>query len=148
MTIPKIALVLVVGGGLAAALGAQIVAPVQQEAADFTAATLAEVRNAQGQVILSGKFVAVAEDDDDIERKAPLTSTGIDADAVGEAEVEVDRTGNPRRQEVEFAISNVQPGAVFTFVIDGKIFATATADSKGRAEHERDVPLPTSPASR
>jgi hypothetical protein len=147
-TIPKVALALVVGGGLAAALGAQIVAPPQQEAVDFTTAVLAEVRNAQGQVILSGKFVAVAEDDDDIERKAALKSTGIDTDAVGEAEVEVDRAGNPRRQEVEFAISNVQPGAVFTFVIDGKIFATATADARGRAEHERDVPLPVKTTAR
>jgi hypothetical protein len=148
--VPKVALALVVVGGLAAALEAQIAGPAQQEAVDFTAAAVAEVRNAQGQVILSGKFVAVAEEDDDIERKAALKSTGVDTDAVGEAEVEVEveRTGSPRQQEVEFAISNVQPGAVFTFVIDGKIFATVTADGQGRAQHEREVPMPVKPASR
>jgi hypothetical protein len=110
--------------------------------ADFTGASVAEVRNAQGQVLLTGKFAAVEEQDDDVERKATLAATSVDADAAGEAEVEVDRAGNPRRQEVELSITNVQPGGVFTFVIDGKVVATITADDRGRASFERDIPLP------
>jgi hypothetical protein len=39
---------------------------------NFTNAAFAEVRDAQGQVILSGQFQAVEEDDDDVERKATL----------------------------------------------------------------------------
>ena len=120
-------------------LGAQ--AP-PSAAADFTNAVLAEVRNAQGQVVLTGKFVVNEEDDDDIERKAPLAATTVDADATGEAEVEFSGSGNERRQEVEFSAKNLQPGGVYTFVIDGKVVATVTADSRGRAAHERDVPLP------
>jgi hypothetical protein len=115
----------------------------QGEPADFTAAQQAEVRDAQGRVVLRGTFAVNQEDDDDVERKAPLTPTDIDADATGEAEVEISGTGNGRRQEVEFAVNNVQAGGVFTFLIDGKVFGTATADAKGRAAHERDVPLPT-----
>jgi hypothetical protein len=129
-------------GCLAAPLSAQNAAQNPQEAVDFTKAMVAEVRNAQGQVVLTGKFVVIEEEDDDIERKATLTPTSVDADALGEAEVEVDRTGNPRRQEVEFSVANVQPGAVFTLLIDGRVVATVTADSRGRASHERDVPMP------
>jgi hypothetical protein len=127
-------------------VGAMAVAPAaqgsqQQERVDFSTAATAEVRDAQNQVILSGQFVA-AENGDDIERTAKLAPTGIDADASGEAEVEVSGTGNDREQEVEFSVTNVQPGAVLTFLIDGRTFATVTADARGRAEHERDVPLP------
>ena len=134
--------------GIATLLRAQTPPAAPQEAVDFTAAVVAEVRNAQGQVVLTGKFAVVEEDDDDIERKATLAPTGVDPDASGQAEVEVDRTGNPRRQEVEFSVKNLQPGAVFTFVIDGKVFATVTADTKGQAAQERDVPLPVKNSGR
>lgn len=116
--------------------------------ADFTSAAVAEVRNAQGQVILTGKFAVHEEDDDDTERKAPLTATSAGAGASGEAEVEISGTGAARKQEVEFAVKGVQPGATYTFVIDGKVVATVTADSKGRAAHERDVPLPGAAGTR
>ena len=131
---------------LVAPLGAQ--APQQPASADFTNAQLAEVRNAQGQVVLSGKFVVSEEDDDDIERKAPLAPTNFDPDATGEAEVEFSGAGNERQQEVEFSAKNLQPGGVYTFIIDGKVFATVTADSRGRATIERDVPLPAGTGAR
>ena len=46
------------------------------------------------------------EEDDDIERKAPLQSTGIDADALGEADVEFTKDA-PSDQEVEFSVRNL-----------------------------------------
>jgi hypothetical protein len=55
---------------------------------NFTNAAAAEVRDAQGQVVLRGQFVLAEEDDDDVERKATLQPTAVDADAAGEAEVE------------------------------------------------------------
>ena len=81
----------------------------QQPSVDFTNATLAEVRNAEGQVLLSGTFVAV-EGDSETERKATLAPTGIDADAAGEAEVEYCRDRDCDTQEVEFTVTNVQLG--------------------------------------
>ena len=125
--------------GIISSVGAQ---PSQVASADFSQATTAEAKNAQGQVVLSGKFV-VSEEDDDAERKATLAPTGIDTDASGKAEVEVSGSGDSRRQEVEFSVRNVQPTAVFTLVIDGRVFATGTADNRGRLEIERDVPLPS-----
>ena len=105
---------------------------------DFTNATVAQVRDAQGQVVLEGQFEAAVEDDGDLERRATLSPTGVDADATGEAEVEFTTTV-PTKQELEFSVKNLEPGARFTFVIDGKTIATATANRRGRAEVELDV---------
>jgi hypothetical protein len=126
-------------------LGAQ--AP-QGTAFDFTQAALAEVKNAQGQAVLTGKFAVTPDDDDEVERKATLTATSVDADASGEAEIELSGTGDNRKQEVEFSVHNVQPGGTFTLVIDGRSWMTATADERGRIEIERDVALPTTRDSR
>jgi hypothetical protein len=116
---------------------------------DFTKAATAEVRDPQRQVVLRGQFAAAAEqhDDEDVERKATLTPTGIDADAAGEAEVEYVKVG-ATTQEVEFSVHNLQPGITVTFVIDGTEVATATVNKRGRAELELDVKMPGATASR
>lgn len=106
-------------------------------AGDFSNAAGVEVRDVRGQAVLRGQFVAIDEEDDD-ERKAALQPTGVDADAAGEAEVEISKSA-PAEQEVEFSIRNVQAGAVFTFLIDGQEVATATANRQGEAEVELDV---------
>ena len=105
---------------------------------DFTNAATAEIKDAQGQVILRGQFQLADEEDDDIERKATLESTGVDADASGEAEIEFAESA-PAHQEVEFSVRNIAPGDTFTFVIDGRDLGTAKADSKGRVELELEV---------
>ncbi|MGH9174902.1 MAG: hypothetical protein ACRD1H_11120, partial [Vicinamibacterales bacterium] len=56
------------------------------ESIDLSTAGIAEVRDAQGQAVLSGVFGAPEEGDDDIERTAKLEPTGTDPDAAGEAE--------------------------------------------------------------
>jgi hypothetical protein len=113
----------------------QLQAQAPALAGNFSNAQLAEVRDAQGQVILRGPFATVEEEDDDVERKATLTPSGSDSDAAGEAEVETSRA-TPAQQEIEFSIRNVAPGAVYTFAIDGQDVGTATADARGRAEFE------------
>jgi hypothetical protein len=121
--------------GLAAtiAVAAYTVVNVYAQVADYRNAAFAEVRDAQGQVVLRGQFMVVDEDGDDIERKARLEQTGVIADAAGQAEVEYE-TRRPEVQEIEFSIRNVQPGAVYTFVIDNIEVGTATANRRGRAE--------------
>ena len=143
--IPVIGLLCTVAvvGYMVVQLNGQATAPT----GDYTNASVAEVRDAQGQVMLRGQFTVVEEEDDDIERKAVLEQTGIDADAAGEAEVEFAKAA-PTVQEVEFSARNLQPGATFTFVIDGHDVATATADRRGNAEVELEVRLPGAPASR
>jgi hypothetical protein len=111
----------------------------QPRAADYTKAATVQVKNAQGQVVLQGDFQAAIEDDGGFERRASLVPTGVDADAVGEAEVEFAGTTSTR-QEVEFTVRNVGAGATFTFVIDGVDVASAKSDARGRVDIDFDVP--------
>lgn len=138
--------------GLLATVAAAVYMVVQlhsqeRPAGDFTNAATAEVRDGQGQVVLRGQFVLADEEDDDVERRAVLEPTGVDADATGEAEVEFSKAA-PATQEIEFSVRNLPPGVVFTFVIDGTDVATATSDRRGRAEVEFDVRMPGRAASR
>jgi len=137
--IPAFVLTILVGAGLMAGSLAAQTSP--QAAFDYYSnAVVAEVRDDRGQEVLKGQFTRPSNPEE--ERKAPLAQTGIDADATGEAEIEISGSGNSRRQEVEFELRNLQPGGVFSFFIDGRLFATVTANNRGGAEHERDVPLP------
>lgn len=115
--------------------------------ADYRNAATAQVKDAQGQIILEGPFMMPVEEDGDLERQATLAPNGIDTDAAGEAEVEFEAT-TPAKQEVEFSVRNLTPSAVFTFAIDGTDVASAKTDSRGRAEVELDVTLPGATASR
>ena len=134
-------------GGLLATIAAAAYMVVQlngQAAAptgDYTNAATAQVRNAQGQIVLEGQFMAPVEEDGGLERRATLAATGIDADASGEAEVEFAKA-TPAEQEVEFSVANLPAAATFTFVIDGTDVATATTDRRGRAEVELNVRIP------
>ena len=105
---------------------------------DFTNAATAEVRDAQGQIVLRGQFAPADPEDNEVERKATLEPVGTDTDARGEAEVEY-ATATPAEQEVEFSVRQLQPNTVFTFVIDGTTIATATTNGRGEAEVEVDV---------
>ena len=111
----------------------------QPPTGDFTNSTTAEVRDANGQVVLRGQFAAPVEDDDgEMERKAALAPTAAGTTATGEAEVEFAKD-TPASQEIEFSVSNLPAGERVTFVIDGREIATATTDRQGRAEAEVDV---------
>ncbi len=109
--------------------------------ADFTNAAIAEVRDAQGAVVLRGEFVLNEEDDDDTERKAVLKAAGPVAEAVGEAEVEFPRTGDIV-QEIEFSVKHLTPRAKYTFVIDGQAVTTAATGGDGSGSVELKVKLP------
>jgi hypothetical protein len=125
--------------GVAVYMVVQLNAQTPNVSGDFSNAAVAEVRDAQARVVLRGNFAATeTEDDGEIEKKATLKPTDVDADAAGEAEVEFTKD-NSSPQEIEFSIRNVQPGTTLTFVIDGQDVGTATADKRGRAELEIEV---------
>ena len=140
-----------VGGLLATfiAAGFIVVASAQQATApaDFTNAATAQVKDAQGRIVLEGQFMMPVEEDGGLERRATLAPTAVDTDAAGEAEVEY-ATGTPTEQEVEFSVENVAPAATFTFAIDGTDVASAKADRRGRVEVELNVKMPGAAATR
>jgi len=110
--------------------------------ADFTSAAVAEVRDAQGQVLLRGTFALTDEADDDIERRAILApENGTVGGGRGEAEVEISRNDRAK-QEVEFSVENMPASTALSFSIDGVQVASATTDDRGRAEIELDVAMP------
>ena len=112
------------------------------ESVDLRNAATAELRDAQGQVVLSGSFMAGEEDDaEDIERTAALQSSGTGTQASGVAEVEFARE-MPVEQEVEFDGRNLQPGARYTLVVDGHDVLAGVAGRNGTLELERNVPIP------
>lgn len=121
----------------------------EQIAGDFRGAQTAEIRDAQGAVLLRGTFALAEQDageEDEVERKAPLTAVsggataGVDAGRAmtGEAEVEYQRA-TPAVQEVEFTVIGLPAGTAVTLVIDGTPLTSATADKNGKAEAEVDV---------
>ena len=117
------------------------------EPIDLRNVATAEIRDAQGQVVLSGPFMLDDEDDaEDVERKAALLPTGADADASGVAEVEFARQ-NPVEQEVEFSGRNLQAGVRYTLVLDGREVISGVAERDGELELDRDVPIPGATAA-
>ena len=139
-----------IGGLLAAVAGggymvAQLDGQVSPATGDFRNAAIAQIKDAGGQVVLQGQFVAPVEEDGGLERRATLAPAGADADATGAAEVEYAKTA-PTEQEVEFKAENLQPGATFTFVLDGTTIASGVADQNGRAEVEVNVKMSASAA--
>jgi hypothetical protein len=126
----------------------QLHAQTTVPAANLTNAAIAEVHDGQGQIVLRGEFaVADEQDDDDVERKAPLQPAGTDADATGEAEVEFAKRA-AALQEIEFSVRNLAAGTSVTFLIDGQVVGQAVVDRRGRAELEVDVPIPGAAVSR
>jgi len=133
-----------VGIATAAAVGVAMMVGVEGQQTtstigDFRNAATAEVRDAQGTVLLRGTFAATAGDSDkEIERKAALTPISAGGAATGEAEVEYE-TDKPDVQEVEFNVTGVPARAIVTLVLDGKDVVSATANDQGVAEAEVNV---------
>ena len=112
---------------------------LQPIAGDFRNAAVAEVHDAQGQVLMRGDFAPVDTDDEgEVERLAPLTAVASQVTAKGEAEVEY-QTDAPTEQEVELSLTGLTAGTEIAFVIDGTRVATAKVDNRGRVEIELAV---------
>ena len=121
--------------GLATHMVVQLAA---QTRPDLKNAGTAEVRNGRDEVVLRGNFEAPTTQEGEIQRTATLRSTGVDADASGIAEIELSGKG-ATPTEVEFEVRRVDPGAAFSFVVDGAVLGTATADRRGEVEFEMDI---------
>ena len=140
---------LLIGGGvasvwLAGTLDAQGMA-LPADTPDLTTASMVEVKDSAGLVVLAGQLVEVPEDDDDVERKAELKGSGISAGATGFAEVEVSKTDNRLDQEVEVSVAKLAPGATYSVFVDGKQLGTLQTNKDGNAEIELATPAVKTP---
>jgi len=140
---------LLIGGGVGSVwlvdtLDAQSVA-LPAGTGDLSNASLLEVKDAAGTLVLSGHFVEVPEDDDDIERKAELRGSGASVKATGQAEVEVSKVDNRLDQEVEVSVSDLTPGTAYTVFVDGKPLGTFQTNKSGKGELELNTPQEKKP---
>ena len=102
---------------------------------DLSRATVVQVRDASGQVVLQGQF-GVDDENDETEREAKLAPTGVDPDAEGKAEADVPEAGRSSAQELEVEVNKLAPNARFVVVIDGRDIAPITTDARGHADVE------------
>lgn len=86
-----------------------------------------ELRDSQDRVILQGDFGqptgGVGSAGESLEKETKLNSTGIVADARGDARVEIE----PEREELRVRAEKLVPGAVYQIVVDGTNIGSATA---------------------
>jgi hypothetical protein len=109
---------------------------------DLAAVKLVEIKDATGQLILSGNFIAENKQGGDIEGQALLTGTGVNAMAKGEAEFEVSRNKHGgTEEELEVSVRKLTPSTSFSLFIDGRQVATFSTNLRGAAELEmKDAP--------
>ena len=113
--------------------------PALQISGDFRNAVVAEVHDAQGQILLRGSFAPVdADDEREVERLATLAGASPEVKATGEAEVEY-QSNKPTEQEVELTVRGLTAGMDIAFVIDGTTVATAKTDRRGGIDIELAV---------
>ena len=116
--------------------------PLPPSVGDLTVAKLVEIKDAAGQIVLSGSFVVENKQDSHVEGKALLTGTGINAEAKGEAEFEVSTNRNGgTEKELEVSVRKLAPGTSYSMFVDGQQVATFSTNQRGAAELEmKDAP--------
>jgi hypothetical protein len=111
------------------------------DAGDLASASAIELRDASGQVVLSGRFGEAETDDDggDLERTADLAAAS--GSAKGEAEIEISaNAAGARRQQLEVEVEGLTAGMSLSVVVDGKTLGTITTDPRGKAEVDLTTP--------
>jgi hypothetical protein len=134
--LPAIGLIFVcVGAAYAVAQNVPAATTIPAAIGDLATAVQAEVRAADGKVVLAGQFGEAVLDGRETERTAKLTATA-GSTATGTAEIElVTRDGKVER-ELELDAEGLSPNTAYTFVVDQQTAATFTTNAKGEAEVE------------
>jgi len=97
---------------------------------------LVEVKDAGGQIVLSGSFTMTTKDNGDIDGETALTTSVTGAKASGKAEVEIATKNGNVVKELEVDVRKLTSAATFTLFIDGQQVAVFTTSQKGAAELE------------
>jgi hypothetical protein len=116
--------------------------PLPSSIGDLAAAKLVEIKDAAGQVVLSGTFAVENKPDGDIEGEALLVGTDINAGAKGKAEFEVSTDSKGMlEKELELSVSKLASETSFSMFVDGQQVATFITNQRGAAELEmKDAP--------
>jgi hypothetical protein len=115
----------------------EIKQPLPAGIGNLAEAKTVEVKDAGGQLILSGAFGSPKQGRKEIERETVLTATNVMPKARGVAEVEIS-TDNPSfvEQELELSVKYLSAGSRYFLFVDGQEVASFTTNHRGRAELE------------
>ena len=104
--------------------------------ADLSGATLVEIRDDRGAVVLSGEFRSRVDALGNTEKDADLGDRQGHA-VIGEVELEIPAPGRDhRRPELEVDIIHLTPRTRYTVVIDDRTVGTFTTDDRGSVDFE------------
>jgi hypothetical protein len=126
-------------------------APLPTSVNDLQNAKLLEIKDAAGQVLLTGTFMISQEDDDEdddgdeIGRSALLTSgASANSRAKGTAEIEIEKKNNHTNQELELKAEGLAAMATLKLWLDGKEIITFTTNKQGKADLKLNARRPIS----
>jgi hypothetical protein len=115
----------------------EIKLPLPPALNNLAAVNQIEIKDAGGQVVLSGNFTTSSDQGGEIEREAALTGAGVDADATGKAEIEISKESDAFTElELEVEVEHLAPQSVFKVFVDNQEVASFTTDARGEAELE------------
>jgi len=140
MILPVVGMFLLFGAVTLVIVGSQnkeLKQPLPASLDNLAAIKLVEIRDAGGQVVLSGSFtMTTTKDNGDIEEEAPLKATAVDSNAEGKAEVEVSTKKGTVEKELEIDVPKLNPGATFSLFVDGQQITAFSTNQQGNAELE------------
>jgi hypothetical protein len=97
---------------------------------------LVEIKDNTGQTILSGNFIAtsVGCNRDEFGSEGLLITTGVDTNAKGDFEIEIEReNGFIKKQVLKITVENLAPSTSFKIFLNSSDIATFTTNPDGRA---------------
>lgn len=104
--------------------------------ADLSQATLVEIRDDKGAVVLSGEFRSRVDALGNTEKDADLGNRQGNS-VIGEVELEIPAAGRDhRRPELEVDIIHLAPRSRYAVVIDDRQVATFMTDDRGSVDFE------------
>jgi hypothetical protein len=103
---------------------------------DVSHASIVEIRNQQGQAVLTGEFRSTVDMLGNTEKDAALYDQR-GRKVIGEVEIETPAPGRTDRQpELEVDIIGLAPRQTFAVAIDNRIVASFTTDDRGSIDME------------
>ena len=103
---------------------------------DISEAHIVEIRNQQGETVLSGEFRSRVDMFGNTEKDAALTNQQ-GSTVIGEVELEIPAAQREnRRPELEVDIIGLSARETFAVVIDDRIVGTFTTDDRGSVDME------------
>ena len=139
MMFPVVGMFLLFGAVTLVIVGSQnkeIKQPLPASLDNFAAIKLVEIRDAGGQVILSGSFASTTEDNGDLDEEVTLMPTAGNANAEGKAEVEVSTEKGTVEKELEIEVYRLTPRTNFNLFVDGQQITAFSTNQRGDAELE------------